>query len=349
MNRRDFLQRTAVYSVGLSAIGSQIGCDSKEKSQSTLLSPYVPGTPDIKVACASWAFHGFKAGESNPLAAIDVLGEMGFDGIECIVNHPDDLIQLWTDELIGQVRMQLDKYKMEVTQLALFQPVVEDLSSLDEGKRAKALDHFESGVVIAKKLGANLINIVAPWPRELSRPDGGYLPRYYDLPDAKPGDKFILNMDDSFDWELIWAQYVKTTQECLSRATKHGLRFTIENHTHCMVPDTSSFLLLWNEINDPGLGINLDVGWILEEREYPPVAINKVKRHLYNLHIRDIDGYMSKFVHIGHGVMDFKGIIDQLKKIGYRGYVVLEQDKHPGNMKETVANYLKLMRELING
>jgi sugar phosphate isomerase/epimerase len=123
--------------------------------------------------------------------------------------------------------------------------------------------------------------------------------------------------------------------------------FTIEHHTHCIIHDASSFLLLCKDIPDKALGYNMDVGWTQIQREYPPVAISKVKDRLYNLHIRDIDGAMRQFVHIGEGVMDFAGIIRELKKIGYNGYISLEQDGHPGDMKATSKRYLELMRKLI--
>jgi sugar phosphate isomerase/epimerase len=104
---------------------------------------------------------------------------------------------------------------------------------------------------------------------------------------------------------------------------------------------------LWDSIRDPDLGYNLDTGWTLLQREYPPAAIHKVKRQLMNLHLRDIDGPMRKFVHIGEGVMDFPAIIATLKQIGFDGFLSIEQDKHPGDMIETCRRYLRLMRDLI--
>jgi sugar phosphate isomerase/epimerase len=55
----------------------------------------------------------------------------------------------------------------------------------------------------------------------------------------------------------------------------------------------------------------------------------------------------GQFPHFGQGVMDFKAIIDTLKQVGYSGFVSIEQDKHPGDMKETCRRYLQLMRECI--
>jgi sugar phosphate isomerase/epimerase len=134
----------------------------------------------------------------------------------------------------------------------------------------------------------------------------------------------------------------------VARAKAHGLRFSIEQHTHTLIPEAASFLRLWNQIRDPALGYNLDAGWTLLQREYPPVAIHKIKSHLMNLHMRDIDGKMREFVDMGEGVMDLQAIVEALKKIGFNGYASLEQDKHPGHdMKETCRRYLRMMREYI--
>lgn len=302
-----------------------------------------PGKP--KVGCLSWCFHTFAPG-ADPEEAVALIGEMGFDGVELILLARQDIQGFWTDARIARIQKQLDRGKLQVAQFVIFQPVVEGLSSTRADVRAQNLDYFEAGCRIGKKFGAPLVNIVAPWARELKGP-GSYLPRYYELNRPKPGEKFHIDMAADFDWDRVWDGYVQATKGCLERAKAHGLKLTIEHHTHCLVPDAVSFLRLWEAVRDPALGYNLDTGWTLLQREYPPVAMHKVKRHLMNIHVRDIDGGMRRFVHVGQGVMDFKAVVDTAKAIGYNGYLSLEQDKHPGDMKETCRNYLRLMRELI--
>jgi sugar phosphate isomerase/epimerase len=299
-----------------------------------------------KIGCLSWCFHDFSAG-ANPEPAIDIIGELGFDGIELILLARNDIKGFWTDARIDQFKKKLDKHKLQVSQFVIFQPVVQDLSSVRDDLREQSLDYFEAGCKIGKKFNAPMVNIVAPWARELSPPGGGYLPRYYDLNEPKPGEKFTIRIADGFDWDEVWNAYVKATKACLERAKTHGLKLTVEHHTHTIIPDAVSFLRLWDAIRDPALGYNLDTGWTLLQREYPPVAIYKVKKHLMNLHVRDIDGPMRRFVHVGTGVMDFKAVADTLKKINYDGFLSIEQDKYPGDMKETCKRYLQMMREYI--
>ncbi|HLK57786.1 MAG TPA: sugar phosphate isomerase/epimerase [Chthonomonadaceae bacterium] len=300
----------------------------------------------MKIGCVSWCFHSFAAG-TNPEEAIETIGEIGFDGVDLIVLGRNDITEYWNDATLDRLRAQLERNRLEVAQFVLFQPVVEGLTSTDAEERKRSLDYFEAGCRIGQKLGAPLLNIVAPWARELQGPTG-YLPRYYEIADPKPGEKFHITIAPGFDWDALWQSYIETTQACLERVKAYGMKLSIEHHTHCMIPDATAFLRLWDSIRDPALGYNMDTGWTLSQREYPPVAIHKVKTQLVNLHVRDIDGMMRQFVPIGEGVMDFQAIVEALKAIGFGGYLSIEQDKH--RPEDTIAicrNYLNLMRQYI--
>ena len=115
-----------------------------------------------------------------------------------------------------------------------------------------------------------------------------------------------------------------------------------------MMPVTDSFLRLCDSIRDSALGCNLDCGWAMNQRDYPPVAIRKLNQRLMNLHVRDIDATMREYVPIGEGVMDFKAITDAVKAVGFDGFLSLEQDSYPGHdMKETCRRYVTMMRGLL--
>lgn len=333
VTRRGFVKAAA----GGLAMASLARADEKSAEEKP-----PPAGERARIGCVSWCFHSFNGG-TDPTEAIETMGQIGFEGTDLILLARDDIKDFWTDAKIDDLKKRLERNKLAVAQFVIFQPVVEGLTSLDADERQRNLDYFEAGCVIGKKLGAPVINIVAPWARELGNP-GGYLPRYYEVSNPKPGDKFTIKIAAGFDWEKVWQAYIDTTRACLERVKKHGLKLSIEHHTHCMIPDAASFLRLWDAIRDADLGYNLDTGWTLLQREYPPVAIHKVKSHLMNLHVRDIDAHMRTFVHVGTGVMDFKAIVDTLKAVGYRGYLSIEQDKYEGDMKATCRRYLELMR-----
>jgi len=338
--RRDVV-KLAAGTVFAAAAGATRATGAAE--QSGKVGPPAAARP--RIGSVSWNFHSL-AGGSRPDEAIETIGQLGFEGIELIVCGRQDFANVWTDAAIGAIRKRLDHYRLQVPQFAMFQPVLEGLTSTDAGERQRYLDFFEAGCRVAVKLGAPIVNYVAPWPREMKGPSS-YLPRYYEVTDAKPGMKFHIDIAPGFDWEQLWQTFVQTVKACLQRAKAHGLRFTIEHHTHTMIHDTTAFLRLWDAIRDPALGLNLDVGWTALQREYPPVAIHKAGKHLMNLHMRDIDGLMRQFVHVGQGVMDFQAIAKALKEVRFQGCLSLEQDGHPGDMKATCARYLAMMKEYL--
>jgi sugar phosphate isomerase/epimerase len=85
------------------------------------------------------------------------------------------------------------------------------------------------------------------------------------------------------------------------------------------------------------------------EREYPPIAIYKLKGHVMNVHMRDINGLMRRFPPFGDGVMDFRAVVETLEKTGFDGFASLEQDRHPGDpdIKQICQRYLRMMREYV--
>lgn len=298
-----------------------------------------------KIGSVSWNFHSLEPG-AHPEEAIDIIGSLGFDGIELIANSKRDIDEYWSDATIDRIRKQLDRNHLRVSQFPMFQPVVEELTSRKPDERNRGLDYFEKGCRIGKKLGAPMVNIVAPWARELSAPGAEYLPRYF-LDNPKPGEKFHIDIAPGYDYAALWQGFVRTMGDCLDRAKAYGLRFSIENHTYTMMPVTDTFLRLGDSIRDPALGCNLDCGWAMNQRDYPPIAIRKLNSRLMNLHVRDIDATMREYVPIGTGVMDFRAIVDAVKLVGFDGYLTLEQDGGGSEMKQICRRYIDMMRELL--
>src|SRR5207247_1829375 len=77
LNRRQFLQTTALATSALPFMTTGAEQSSNAKGK-------------IKVGCLSWCFHNFSPA-ADPEPAIDIIGEMGFDGIELIVNARKDI------------------------------------------------------------------------------------------------------------------------------------------------------------------------------------------------------------------------------------------------------------------
>jgi sugar phosphate isomerase/epimerase len=332
MRRREFIPALALTGA-LSQPGNALAQQPPAPSRATGGSP--------KFGSVSWNFHSLAPG-AHPEEAIDIIGSLGFDGVELIANSRRDLDDYWTDATIARINKQLQKNRLVVPQFPMFQPVVEGLTSRKADERNRSLDYFEAGCRVGKKLGAPMVNIVAPWARELTC-SSEYLPRYF-MDDPKPGEKFHIDIAQGYDGDELWQSFIVTMKACLDRAKAHQMKFSIENHTQTMIPVTDSFLRLWDVVKDPAFGCNLDCGWAMNQREYPPLAIRKLNRRLLNLHVRDIDATMRDYVAIGDGVMDFNAIGAAVKTIGFNGFLTLEQDSSKTDMKEVCRRYLKVMK-----
>ena len=336
-NRRQFMATTALASA---VIAAEPGM-AADKPERYVPPGFKPG--EIKLSSVSWNFGNII--NAYPFdGVIDTIGNMGFAGIELIIGEAKDLDAYWNkDSTISDLKKKLDSHNLAIPQFILFQNAVANLSSLNTDDINRSLDVFEEGCKIAKKLQAPIINIVAPWPREVTGPTD-YLPRYFS--EKNPGKKFHLDIAKGFDYAVVWETFVRTVKDCTERAAHYGLRFTLENHTHTLVHDSTAFLRLWDHVKNPALGMNLDIGWIQLQREYPPLAIQKVKDHLMNCHLRDIDKEGLVFVGIGEGVMDFKAVIETLRTIGFTGYLTFEQDGVT-DMNKTLRNGKKMIEEFL--
>ncbi len=299
----------------------------------------------MKVGSVSWNFRGIGAGPPMD-EPIEIIGGMGFDGIELIVSRPQDLDTYWKEPALSHVRKKLDEYKLECSQFVLFQSAVAGLSSLNDNERNRSLDVFERGCKVGAALNAPMINIVAPWACEFTGPHA-YLPRYFAVTEGARNVKYRITIAEGFDFDAVWEQFVKTMRTATDMAKASGLRFSLENHTHTLVPDAMAFRSLWDRIKDPALGMNLDIGWLQLQREYPPIGIYQAGDKLMNVHIRDIDGVGLRFVGIGEGVMDFPGVMKALKDIGFSGYLTIEQDGVP-DMKGVLTRGRDMLRNLID-
>jgi sugar phosphate isomerase/epimerase len=299
----------------------------------------------LRLGSVSWNFRSIAAGPPWT-DAIDTIADLGFRGVELIVAQPDQLDATLAEPHFSNLLRQLGQHKMVVSQFVLFQPVTADLGSPDPEKRKRALAVFEKGCQVASKLGAPMINMVAPWPTVFRKDKVDYLPRYYSTETTMPGPKFQFDVPRNFDWPKAWSDFVSVMKEATGIAKAAGILFSLENHTHTFVPGPDAFLHLWDEVRDSTLGFALDIGWIQLQREYPVVAIYKTRGRLMNVHLRDIDGFAYRFVPPGSGCMDFEGVVRALRDIGYSGFMSFEQDGVP-DMRYALSRGKQILEEIL--
>ena len=92
MKRREFL---SALSAGSSLLAAGTTASAAPSSQSA-----AGGRP--RIGSVSWNFHSLAAG-AHPEEAIDIIGSLGFEGIELIANSRRDVDEYWTNATISRV------------------------------------------------------------------------------------------------------------------------------------------------------------------------------------------------------------------------------------------------------
>ena len=120
-------------------------------------------------------------------------------------------------------------------------------------------------------------------------------------------------------------------------------------HHHCAgYIETPWELNKLMELTNPGnVGLCLDTGHLQFAGDDPLEVLKKYQDRIWHVHFKDCDDKIAKqsreekwdyfqsvqhgiFCKLGDGAVDFKSVVDELKKNHYQGWIVVEQDVLPG-------------------
>jgi inosose dehydratase len=160
----------------------------------------------------------------------------------------------------------------------------------------------------------------------------------------------VARLSDSA-WEALAA--LLTTLAGEARKLGHIVAWHQHAGTFVETPDELDRLL---ELVDPALlGICLDVGHYTVGGGDPVEAIERYRDRIVHVHLKDVDpeplgrlrsgdlgGFLAAirdrlFTELGAGVLDLRAILAALDRIGYRGWLMVEQDSCWGPPSESAA------------
>jgi inosose dehydratase len=115
-----------------------------------------------------------------------------------------------------------------------------------------------------------------------------------------------------------------------------GVPLVYHNHMHAFgeAPDEIAKVL---ELTDPkAVGLLLDIAHYQQGGGDPVAAVSRHQERLTMLHLKDVIGPLPgdtkppresyKFVELGRGKVDVKGVVAAVKRVGFRGPAVVELD-----------------------
>jgi inosose dehydratase len=110
---------------------------------------------------------------------------------------------------------------------------------------------------------------------------------------------------------------------------------------------------VWKAVQpyDRRIGLCIDVGHSARAGDDPAQAILNYRERLYDLHLKDLANITPKAanVEVGRGVLDIKGILAALLKIGYKYQAAFEYEKDANDPLPGLAESVGFVRGLMAG
>jgi sugar phosphate isomerase/epimerase len=308
MQRRNFLQSASL----LPFVASIANPTKNDKPRP------VPPAPRIKLSVSSYSYWHFK-GDKYPIEkVIDEAARLGLDGIDVLHRQME-----------GEDKAYLHKLKkhafvngIAMTCLSIHQGFVFP----DKEELKKHIEHTMHCMELAADMGIPCMRLnTGRWNT------------------IKSFDEFMAHRgvepaitgyteDDAFKW------CIDSINQCMSRAEELGVLLALENHWG-LGSTPEGMLRIFNAVNSPWLQLLMDTGNFLEN---PYDKLEKIVPHTC---------FVQAKTYYGGGEwytldLDYKRIIDILKKANYQGYVSIEfEGKEPGDTG--VRKSVDLLRKYI--
>ena len=203
----------------------------------------------------------------------------------------------------------LNLYKLEMANLYLH------LSDDEDADKQKAWDAID----FMKQIGATFMNLQAIM--------------WHDPPNLRPTD------------ETIVKDYARRSNEIGQMCFDNGILACFHPHANTHVFTEKELDILMENTNPECVSLCLDTAHTYLAGMDVVKAFEKYADRLGFVHFKDVDPDetvspewpMKRFKPLGDGIVDFKGVYNVLKRIGYNGVICVELDNPP------VCNYKAAM------
>jgi L-ribulose-5-phosphate 3-epimerase len=284
-SRRSFFQKV-VGGAALAALIPKTGGASPASSDAT----------PIKLSISSYSYWHFKGPKFPIEKVIDEAARLGVAGIDILHRQMESDDNAYLQKLKKHAFLN----GIALTCLSIHQSFV----SPDKEFLKKEILHTKRCIELAARMGIPCLRLNSGrWNTIKSFDD---LMKNRGVEPILPG----YTEEDGFRW------CIESIRECLPVAEQNGVLLALENHWGlCSTPEGQ--LKIRNNVNSPWLGILMDTGNFLED------PYDKLEM------IAPYTSFVQAKTYSGGGEwysldLDYKRIIDLLKKVNYKGYISLE-------------------------
>ncbi|MCP4247651.1 MAG: sugar phosphate isomerase/epimerase [bacterium] len=142
--------------------------------------------------------------------------------------------------------------------------------------------------------------------------------------------------DDDAEPATLWTRLETGLGEVLAEAERHDVRLAFEPEPGMFVETMAQFEKLYDLLDHPLFGLNLDVGHLhcLNDGHLLD-HLRKWGHVLFNVHLEDMCRGHHEHLFFGEGEINFCETIDYLTAVAYRGPIHVELSNHSRSAVET--------------
>ena len=259
------------------------------------------------------------------LETIEIISDLGYDGLEIVADTPHAFLPL-VDEELKKIKSSLENRRLLVSNINAntvfgwnleqgneekFEP---SISNKNEILRKWRVEYTKKAIEMAAELNAPSVCITS-------------------------GIKNMKNIED----EMI--QINKSLFEVLEFAEKNNVSICMEYEPGLLIEKSDDVFELSK--NFKNLGLNLDTCHVEVLNEDFSKVIHKFKHKIFHTHISDCKDSIHYHLIPGYGEIDFTKIFSNLKEINYDGFLTAELYTYAETPKEAASETFIFLNNLI--
>ena len=256
---------------------------------------------------------------------INILSEIGYNGIEILCDIPHAYPKNLTNSDINELKLLLSKLKISISNLNAFtlfaigdthHPswIENDIES-----RKMRIDHTLDCIKLARKLGVSNIS-------------------------TEPGGP--VNSQGLSENELLRI-FENGINEVLKTAEDENVTVLVEPEPGLLIENSEQFIKFIKNFDSKHIGLNFDIGHFFCVGEDPSQVIYKLSEYVRHVHLEDIAADRTHHhLMLGEGAIDIESVFKSLKDIGYEGFTTIELYPYQECPINAAKNAMKFIKSL---
>ncbi len=269
----------------------------------------------------------------DPLEAIQLLAELGYEGVGLTIDHgmldPREPVDRHAASML-QLRQALARFRMrsvvETGARFLLDPQCKHeptLMTSDAGARRRRIDFLRHAIRVAAELQSDCVSI---WSGILHPPQNG---------------------DQASD-DAAFDRLIEGLAQICDFAASQGVLIGFEPEPGMFIDSMRRYEELLARFDHPALRLTIDIGHLHCLGETP---IAETIRHwasrLVNVHIEDMRTAMHEHLMFGEGEIDFPPVLQALLEINYGGLLQVELSRHSHDGAEAARRAIEFLRPML--